>query len=47
MKVTAYNVGVDLKRDPVKILKGQGKPSSSAPAGDPWIAEAKDDIPPF
>jgi single-strand DNA-binding protein len=47
MKITAYSVGVDLKRDPVKILKGQGKPSSPAPAGDPWIAEAKDDIPPF
>jgi len=48
MKITAYSVGVDLKRDPVKILKGQGKPSQSvAPATDPWIAEAKDDIPPF
>jgi len=46
LKITAYNVGVDLKRDPVKILKGQGKPAS-APVNDVWASEVQDDIPPF
>lgn len=47
IEVTAWHVGVDVKRNPVKILKTLR--TGGTPADDVWSApaEREDDIPPF
>ena len=47
MEITAFEVAVSLKRDPVSINKGAGRSASSNATEDPWAkpANSNDEIP--
>jgi single-strand DNA-binding protein len=48
LKVSAFNVGLDLKRRSASVLRDKQPVSVKAPVGDdPWAVPVQDDIPPF